>query len=536
MPINIELDKTEKLLLVVILILCIPAFLLNLGLLAFNEDEAIRALVAYEMLYNGDYIVPTLNGLPYYYKPPVYNWFIAILYAITGTVNEFTSRLPTLFFLSLFSFIIYKTNRIYLSQKMSLLIALCYITCGRVLFWDSFMALIDIGYSVVTYTTIFLCYYYYNKEAYIRFFLVTAILTAIGYLMKGFSSFVFYGASIGSVLLFKKDLKRFYKGPGFALGIFSMSAIIGLYYYLYNQSHDFSNTLGPLVDQSTRRTIVKFGPAKVISHFFSYPFENLFHFFPWALPGLLMFNKNIRSAVLANDYIKYCLILFIANILVYWVSPGVYPRYILMLIPISLTVIFYMINEAVNHSQKWWVIFRWYFLIIPFIPLIGIIVGFNHPGIHLVSYPYIKLGGLAISFVVLIILMLKTRRYLFWYVIIALLLTRIGFNMFVMPERYDGSIVTKSKLAILAIQKEYDDRPIRLYKKSIMDKTCSFYLATANGYPNIIEEEITNEFYYIVDTLRVDYPNGVVKLDSFILREFNRECYLVKKGDKQSIK
>ena len=73
MPINIELDKTDKLLLVVILILCVPAFLLNLGLLAFNEDEAIRALVAYEMLYNGDYIVPTLNGLPYYYKPPVYN-------------------------------------------------------------------------------------------------------------------------------------------------------------------------------------------------------------------------------------------------------------------------------------------------------------------------------------------------------------------------------------------------------------------------------------------------------------------------------
>ena len=529
MPINIELDKIEKLLLVLILILCVPAFLLNLGLLVFNEDEAIRALVAYEMLYNGDYIVPTLNGLPYYYKPPVYNWFIALIYAVTGTVNEFTSRIPTLFFLSLFSFIIYKTNRIYLSQKMSLLIALCYITSGRVLFWDSFMALIDIGYSVVCYLTIFLSYHYYKTEKFFKFFVVTALLTAVGYLMKGFSSFIFYGASIGSVLLFRRDLKRFYKGPGFIVGISLMMGIIALYYFFYNQTHDFSNTIGPLVDQSTRRTIVRFGISDVIKHLVTYPFENLYHFFPWVLPGLLLFNKEIRSKVWNNDYIKYCLILFLANILVYWVSPEVYPRYILMLIPISLTVIFYMINEAVNHSPKWWIFFRWYFLLIPFIPLIGVLLGFRHPGIHLVSYPYIKLVVLGVLFVILIILMFKTRRYLFWYVIISLLLTRIGFNMFVMPERYEGNIATESKIAILDIQKEYNDKAIRLYKKSIMDKTCSFYLATANGYPNIIEENITNEYYYIVDTLRVDYPIGVTKLDSFTLREFNRVVYLVEK-------
>ncbi len=529
MPINIELDKTEKLLLVVILILCIPAFFINLGLLVFNEDEAIRSLVAYEMLYNKDFIVPTLNGLPYYYKPPVYNWFIALIYATTGVVNEFTSRLPTLFFLSLFSFIIYKTNRIYLSQKMSLLITLCYITCGRVLFWDSFMALIDIGYSVVSYLTIFLSYHYYNREKYFQFFVITALLTALGYLMKGFSSFIFYGASIGGVLLFKRDLKRFYKGPGFLVGMILMLGIIGLYYFVYNQTHDFSNTIGPLVDQSTRRTIVRFDISDVIKHLFTYPFENLYHFFPWVLPGLLMLNKEIRQKVFANDYIKYCFILFVCNILVYWVSPEVYPRYILMLIPISLTVIFFMINEAVNHSPKWWIFFRWYFLLIPFIPFLGIILGFNHPGIHLVSYPYLKLSLLGISFVILIILMFQTRMYLFWYVIVALLLTRIGFNLFVMPERYDGNIATESKLAILDIQKKFDEKPIRLYKKSIMDKTCSFYLATANGYPNIIEDSITDQYYYIVDTLRVDYPIGVTKLDSFILREFEREIFLVQK-------
>jgi len=528
MPINTELDKTEKIFLAVILVLCVPAFFLNLGLLVFNEDEAIRSLVAFEMLYNKDYIVPTLNGEPYYYKPPVYNWFIVIMYKLTGVINEFTSRLPTLLFLSLFSFIIYKTNKIYLSSKMSLLIALAYLTCGRVLFWDSFMALIDIGYSVVSYLTIFLSYYYYQKEKYFKFFVVTALLTAIGYLMKGFSSFIFYFASIGAVLLFKRDLKKLYTGIGFVTGILVMGAIIGGYYWLYNQSHDATNTFGPLIDQSTRRTVIRFGVLNVIKHFFTYPLENLYHFYPWVLPGLLLLNKKIRQVVFDNDYIKFTFILFVANILVYWVSPEVYPRYILMLIPLSLTVIFYAINEAVNSSQSWWVYFRWYFITVPVISLLGVIVGFFQEDIHLVSYPYVKLTVLGLAILLIIGMMIKARKYLFWYVIITLLLTRIGFNMFFMPARYDGNIATQSKIAILDIQKKYQDRPIRLYQRSIMDKTCSFYLATANGKPNIIEQEITDEYYYIVDTLRVEYPENVVKLDSFKLREFKRVCYLVK--------
>jgi len=185
-------------------------------------------------------------------------------------------------------------------------------------------------------------------------------------------------------------------------------------------------------------------------------------------------------------------------------------------------------NETINRSQSWWFYFRWYFISVPVISLIGIIVGFFQPDIHLVDYPYLKLAVLGIAIAAIIGMMIKARRYLFWYVIISLLLTRIGFNMFFMPARYDGNIATNSKIDILAIQQKYQDKPIRLYKRSIMDKTCSFYLATANGKPNIIEQEITDEFYYIVDTLRVDYPENVVKLDSFKLREFERICYLVK--------
>ena len=47
-------------------ILALPALLIHLPLNPFLEDEAIRATVALEMQYSGNYIVPTINGDFYY--------------------------------------------------------------------------------------------------------------------------------------------------------------------------------------------------------------------------------------------------------------------------------------------------------------------------------------------------------------------------------------------------------------------------------------------------------------------------------------
>ena len=60
------------------IVLLIPALLINLGLLAFIDDEGIRSLVALEMKLSGNYITPTLHGMYYYNKPPLYNWLLLV--------------------------------------------------------------------------------------------------------------------------------------------------------------------------------------------------------------------------------------------------------------------------------------------------------------------------------------------------------------------------------------------------------------------------------------------------------------------------
>jgi len=63
-----------------------------------DNNEALYAEVAREMLGRGDWVVPHLNGLPYLEKPPVLYWLIAGLFRIFGE-HEWVVRLgPALCF------------------------------------------------------------------------------------------------------------------------------------------------------------------------------------------------------------------------------------------------------------------------------------------------------------------------------------------------------------------------------------------------------------------------------------------------------
>lgn len=59
-----------------------------------RQSECRTAVVAREMLQSGDVLTPTVNGQPRLEKPPLFYWAIALTAHFTGTVDEFTARLP----------------------------------------------------------------------------------------------------------------------------------------------------------------------------------------------------------------------------------------------------------------------------------------------------------------------------------------------------------------------------------------------------------------------------------------------------------
>jgi 4-amino-4-deoxy-L-arabinose transferase-like glycosyltransferase len=81
-----------------LLALCALLFFLGLGTPGLTDrDEGSNAEAAREMVGSGDWITPTLNGVPRFAKPILLYWFISGAYLAFG-VSEFTARLPSAVF------------------------------------------------------------------------------------------------------------------------------------------------------------------------------------------------------------------------------------------------------------------------------------------------------------------------------------------------------------------------------------------------------------------------------------------------------
>jgi len=58
-------------------------------------DEGRYGGVAWEMLSRGAHVVPTLNGMPFFHKPPLYYWLAEAAYSVFGP-SVWAARLPSL--------------------------------------------------------------------------------------------------------------------------------------------------------------------------------------------------------------------------------------------------------------------------------------------------------------------------------------------------------------------------------------------------------------------------------------------------------
>lgn len=512
----------------IIILLAIPALFINLGLQTFINDEAIRGLVTMEMNYSGNFVVPTVNGSFYYSKPPLYNWFLHISFMLFGAYNELASRTPTVIFLALFCYSIYRVNRSYFDrERYPILIALFFLTCGRIIFWDSFRGLIDISFSWVVYMMFVAVYHYGTKQKSWHMYILAYSLAAIAYLLKGLPAFVFVGCTMLAYHYIDKSLKKIINLPHIIGGLV-MLAIIGSYYALYQGFNESTAVVPGLLDQSTQRTPLRHGPWKTIKHIFLYPFDNIFHFLPWSIFGVMFLRKDIWKVISGNRYIHYVAVCFLANIIVYWISPGTYPRYILMLIPLIFTVLIYLYSIE-EDGWRLTLLKRLYQVVILAVPVVmASVIGVDE--IKIVEGWQWKVGVLTLALIGLAIVYFKDRDYRPFFIVMLVLLLRIGFDWFMMPIRQANDKGTIAKEQAIAIGKKYKDKKLGIYLNSKVDHTASFYLGAQREkimYRGLDTDD--PEMYLIVDTSRVAIPDNYEVVDTFRKREAWKLLQIVKR-------
>lgn len=497
--------------------LCLPAFLLNLDLVAFIGDEAIRTLVALEMKLSGNFIVPTMNGEEYFNKPPLYNWFIYLLSEALGYYGEWPTRLTTLIFLALFAYSVYRYCRREFDSLTAVTMAFMLLTSGRILFWDSMLGLIDICFSWIIYLNFMILYSLGKAQRWKLMFILSYLLFSIAFLLKGLPAFVFQGIAVITALrlhgVLKHRLFSINHWIGIGIGLLPLLA----YYSVYASQVSLEQVFSILFDQSMQRTATHHGIWKTVVHVFTFPPEQVYHFLPWSLLVLVVFHPKFLSWIRANDFVRFNFWILLANLPVYWLSVQVYPRYLLMFIPLFNVFAYYIFQEAGQLQPIWWKIIRTVFLSLTAVTAVGCLLMPLFPQVQ--DLPFIVaiwiIGTLLLSGCLLGMYVDKARLFL-WFAL-ALLVVRGVFDVVVLPIRVQNHRVNICRADCLRLAEKYGHETWVLYGETFTHQVARFYTA---GYTNQIIRQVDDttdrDAVYLVDTrLYPDFSGRII--DSLIL-------------------
>ncbi len=528
-------------------LLAVAAVFSHLGYLPVDvrTDEPRRAVVALEMLLSGHYLTPTLNGALYFNKPPLYNWAIAASFRLWGDFSSLALRFPMALSAIGFSLTIFWFVRRELGAYRAFLIAGMQLVNGRVLFFETLFGLMDITLAWITYTSWMLLYRLSVRQRWWVLYPATYLLTAIGFMMKGWPSVIFQGLTLVSWLAYRRDLRRLLH-PAHAAGLLVFAGVVGGYYVAAAQEAGFpvAKALDVLWFESTRRTALTFGIGAALLHLLTFPFEFIYHFAPFTLLLPLLAVRGAIDRLRAHPFLAFNGLVFLVNIPVYWASPQVYARYLLMFLPLLFTCLVYLYaREAEGVGQRAWgigalVIRRWVERIWGGLMLL-IAVGAPAlpflPDMQVIPHRFALGAGAAVVLGACWYVYTRLPAHRLLVLLFYLLFGRIAFNVLVLPPRLAKRAfyqATSEQAARLTLDAQGRPLPLYAYRQTITPElgatdVNTFHIEvvrrqilplTDKKYPNALyladSISLLNEHYQTLGTLML-YDNHPAKIIRF---------------------
>ncbi len=478
--------------------LLLLALLLNLGVQPIFLEEPRRALVAMEMAERGNWLIPYQLGEFYYNKPPVFNWIVLIFAKLFGGFTEYGQRLPTVLSLIGIGLMIYTYGKHYVNAQLGWLAALLFVISGGILFFFATLGEIDLFYTLITLAGILPIFYHHKKGQFYQLFIWVYLFGAVGTLTKGLSSILFIGFSLLGWFLYKKEFKRLLQLPHF-VGIAVFAVIVGGYLLIYAQYNELSEYLKTLWSQSSERTVIDKGFAPLLGHLVNFPLDLLKDTLPGSLLILFTIRKNFWRIIKQNEFIAFAGVMLLANILIYWASPGAKQRYIYPLYPFFIMILVYCWQQ--RHELKSWrsKTFRIISGIMIVLLAVGLIALNFVPAFDFLNYIQTLSVIVFLTTGIMFYFFIKKPDLTLPMLILATVIARIVFDFTVLPQRaYDSEAQADRELA-QQINDIVKEKPLFIYEKGRISFTTVYYL-------NRLREE----------TLKRNYDH---RIDAFYLVE-----------------
>jgi 4-amino-4-deoxy-L-arabinose transferase-like glycosyltransferase len=317
----------------VFLILTLSAiiYLPFLGLRPWDGHEPMRVIVSGYMLKSGNWMVPMLHGKLYLIKPPLMNWLIAASGALFGTINEWTSRLPSAILVQITGLSIYGMTGKWLSREGRLFAAIATISMvglmekGREADMDSLFV-----FSVVLILLVWINGYTRRWKPFLLWS-ISLLLLSIGFLAKGPQVLAFFYLTIFAYLLLKKNIAFFFSKAHLCGFLFFIFVLAGYLSFVLKWV-TFIDYMYMWIDQITQRGESRYSYT-FLKHFFSYPLEAILSFMPWTffIVPIILYKDSRKEtrAVLKNEIFFFALVMVAVNFPLYWLLKAARFRYFL---------------------------------------------------------------------------------------------------------------------------------------------------------------------------------------------------------------
>lgn len=518
--------KVRFILIIVILILTIPAFFIHLGLMPLLADEPTRAIVALEMMISKNFVVPTINGEFYYNKPPFYNWILIAFFHAFGDINEFLIRLPSVVPLILFGLTIYLFAKKYISKTAAFLAGIFMLTCGRMLIYSSLLGHIDIFYSWITFISFIVIFEYFRKNNYWTLFAISYFIAAIGFLCKGLPSILFQGITLVAFFAIERKWKKLIS-LHHATGILIFILITGVYFWAYDSYNPLVNYFQTLWTESSKRTVIEKSWWSSIIHLFTFPFETLYHILPWSLLIIYAFRRSFFKILREEPFLRFCFVALFSNIIIYWLAPETYPRYLFMLYPFIFIFAaeFYIRYRDLSVVKTKFITFAFGFLggVVTLAFLVPLFLD------DLSYVDFITLKSLSLFFISSLAfwVFIKFPKERILSLTVILLLARVGFDFFVLPHRLHDAPQTMHRQMAIKVGQMTKGKRLKVFGLAPVNHDISFYITRerreiltrtwnidSSNYYIAVKGDIENrphKLYYTFETMYQRTPLYLVK-------------------------